>query len=80
MRHDGAEAARLEAIVPLDRQRWISWQEQHMVGGDCPSRAFGWLLADARRLDIPLAAPGDLRLFFPHPTTVVEIFRQNGIG
>ena len=55
----------LEAIVPMDPQRWDLWREAHLDTAEYQEGFFAFVLADQVRFDHPIAGRGNLKLFYP---------------
>jgi hypothetical protein len=55
----------LLAIVPMDRERWTAWKEQHMDRGGYQSGFYAWIMGQPRRLDHPVPASGQRGIFYP---------------
>lgn len=63
----------LRAIVPLDRSRWSTWQERHLVHGKYDAGQYGWILENPIRFKSPLPGPGRLNLFKLDPKLEEEL-------
>jgi hypothetical protein len=57
----------LLAIVPMDRQRWAAWKEQHRDSGTYQPGYFAWILGEPQRLPHFVRASGQPRIFHPAP-------------
>lgn len=55
----------LEAIVPMDPQRWDLWRDSHLDTAEYQEGIFAFVLADHVRFDHPIAGRGNLKLFYP---------------
>jgi hypothetical protein len=55
----------LLAIVPMDRERWTAWKEQHLDRGAYQPGFYAWILGQPRRLAHPVPASGETRIFYP---------------
>jgi hypothetical protein len=60
----------LIAIEPLSQTTWSRLRPEHLVPGPMPEAAYGWRLANPRRLESPVRWSGALGLF-PVPAVVV---------
>ena len=57
----------LTAIIPMNQDRWESWQTKHLDPGDYRSGMYAWVLSSPHRFQEPIQGPGQLGLFFPSP-------------
>jgi hypothetical protein len=57
----------VDAVVPMDPDRWEAWRARHMNAGPCPPGVYAWILSSPRRLRKPIPGPGQLGLFSPLP-------------
>ena len=55
----------LEAIVPMDRERWRLWRDAHLDSAEYQEGFFAFILGDQVRLDHPIDGRGNLKLFYP---------------
>lgn len=55
----------LEAIVPMDPERWDLWRDSHLDAAEYQEGFFAFILADHLRFDHPIAGRGNLKLFYP---------------
>ncbi|HEY0414132.1 MAG TPA: ASCH domain-containing protein [Allosphingosinicella sp.] len=58
-------------IEQFGQASWSRLRPQHLVPGPMPDAAYGWRLANPRRLATPMKGSGSLGIF-PVPTTVAE--------
>lgn len=56
-------SAELTSIEPFDAQSWHAWRKYHLDSGPFKPGLFAWVLANPRRLTVPLPAAGKLGLF-----------------
>jgi ASCH domain len=55
----------LAAVVPLTRERWIQWRENHLDIGAHRHGMLAWIVEAPRRFRTPVAGTGRLGLFRP---------------
>jgi len=55
----------LEAIVPMDPERWDLWRDAHLDTAEYQEGFFAFVLADPVQFDHPIAGRGNLKLFYP---------------
>lgn len=65
----------LDAVIPMNLDRWKSWQEKHLHHGQYQAGTYAWILSSPRRLKEPIPAPGRLGLFLPSPRVEVKLHR-----
>jgi hypothetical protein len=65
----------LDAIVPVDLERWQKWSSQHLVAGPFNPHSYAWIIIEPRPLLRPIPAPGDLHLFVPASHIQTELKR-----
>lgn len=53
----------IAAVSSVDRERWRRWQSKHLDPGEYQPGVFGWTLENPVRIEAPIAAPGNLKVY-----------------
>jgi hypothetical protein len=53
----------LQAVVPMDRERWELWRAKHLDLSPFIEGMYAWVVANSIRLSHPLTVPGKLKFF-----------------
>jgi hypothetical protein len=67
----------LQAVVPMDRERWELWRTKHLDPGPFVDGMYAWILADPVCLSRSLAAPGKLKFFSLSDKMVKSLIETN---
>ena len=63
----------LQAIVPLDSERWDLWQGQHLDPGEYRPGLYAWIVTSPRRIHPAIAANGTTGLFTPDEAVTAQL-------
>jgi hypothetical protein len=66
----------LVGVVPLTKERWVLWRDNHLDLGEYRSGFFAWMIAAPRRFQIPVRGKGQLGLFYPPVDLVQQLERS----
>lgn len=56
----------LDAVVPMDRQRWEAWSLKHLCYDEYKPGLYAWVLSSPYKFERPIPGPGQLNLFYPN--------------